>query len=176
MNPQFDEDDLVDVTDPTATAPNLSNSALDVDGNTYDDQGWYIQLATGEKALGESTVFYKTVYVTTFIPNLALDAGADPCMPGGLGKLYALNYLTGAAVLDFDGDDDKERTVSIGGGIPSKPVMVITQTGQKMFISVGSTTPDDSVVGEDFGAGIVAVDPLAPPANFFLLWWRELFG
>ena len=174
-DPEFDEDDLVDVTDPAATAPSLS-STLDVDSNRFVDQGWYIQLATGEKVLGEGTVFYRTLYITTFIPNLALDADADPCMPGGLGKLYALNYLTGGAILDFDGDDDTERTVSIGGGIPSKPVMVITGTGQKLFISVGSTNPDDSVQGEGFGAGIVAVDPLAPPANFFLLWWRELFS
>jgi type IV pilus assembly protein PilY1 len=173
-DPEFDEDDLVDVTDPTATVPSLG-STMDVDTNGFDDQGWFIQLATGEKALGEGTVFYRTLYITTFIPHAAL-ADSDPCMPGGLGTLYALNYLTGAAALNFDVDVDLERSVSLGGGIPSKPVMVITSTGQKLFISVGSTNPDDAVEGEDFGAGIVAVDPLSPPANFFLLWWRELFS
>jgi type IV pilus assembly protein PilY1 len=174
-DPEFDEDDLVDVTDPAATPPNLNDPTSNMDGNCCDDQGWYIQLTTGEKALGESTVFYKTLYITTFTPNGVL-ADADPCMPGGLGTFYALNYLTGAAVLDFDGDSDTERTVSIGGGIPSKPVMVITATGEKLFISVGSTMDDAAVQGEDFSAGIVAVDPLSPPANFFLLWWRELFS
>ncbi len=164
-NPEFNETNLVDVTDPTDPLPDINGT----------DNGWYIKLATGEKVLGESTVFYKTLYITTFTPNAAL-ADADPCMPGGLGTLWALNYLTGAAVLNFDADAELERTVSIGGGIPSKPVMVITETGQKLFISVGSTNPDAAVAGEGFGAGIVAVDPLAPPANFFLLWWRELIN
>jgi hypothetical protein len=96
-------------------------------------------------------------------------------LPGGVGKLHALNYLTGAAVLDFDSDGDTERSVSIGGGIPSKPVTVITATGEKLFISVGSTNPDsDDSTSETFYAGIVAVSPLAPPINFFQLWWKEI--
>ncbi|MEE9611436.1 MAG: PilC/PilY family type IV pilus protein, partial [Desulfatiglandales bacterium] len=43
------EIDLVDVTDPTATPPDLNNPAGDADGNGQVDQGWYIRLATGEK-------------------------------------------------------------------------------------------------------------------------------
>jgi Tfp pilus tip-associated adhesin PilY1 len=151
---------MVDVTTPAPVGP-----LPDLNGT---DQGWYLPLAAGEKVLAEGTVFYKTLYTTTFTPN------DDVCVPGGEGKLYALNYLTGQAVLDFVGDpEDKERCVSIGGSIPSKPVMVITSTGEKLFISVGSTNPD--ATSEDFGAGIVAIDPLSPPANYFLLWWRELF-
>ncbi len=166
------EDDLVDVTVETAAPPDLESSTGDVEPNGHVDQGWYIQLAAGEKVLSEGTVFYKTLYTTTFTPN------NDPCLPGGVGMLYAVHYLTGAAVLDFDdSDSDYERSVSLGGGIPSKPVMVITESGQKLFISVGSTNPDeDDTTSETFDAGIVAVDPLAPPMNFFYLWWRELIG
>jgi Tfp pilus tip-associated adhesin PilY1 len=153
----LEESDLVDVTDPAATLPDLSV-----------DQGWYIQMAAGEKVLAEGMVFYKTLYITTFTPN------NDPCLPGGVGKLYALHYSTGEAVLYF-GEASKTRSVSIGGGIPSKPVIVITEeTPPKLFISVGSTNPDDN--SESFDAGLVAVDPLAPPINFFYLWWVELIG
>jgi Tfp pilus tip-associated adhesin PilY1 len=118
--------------------------------------------------LAESLIFYKALYVTTFTPN------NDPCLPGGVGKMYALGHLTGQAVLTFGGAD-LTRSVAVGGGIPSKPVMVITAEGtQKLFVSVGSTNPD--ATSESFAAGIVAIDPLAPPLNFFYLWWKELIG
>ncbi|MGB5992621.1 MAG: PilC/PilY family type IV pilus protein, partial [Desulfobacterales bacterium] len=134
------ETELVDVTDPTATPPNLAT-----------DQGWYIRLvddsgnAVGEKVLTEGTVFCKTFYITTFTPN------NDPYVPGGDGKLYALSYLTGAAALDFNNDSNLERISTIGGGIPSKPVTLITCTGTKLLISVGSANPDTA--NPSLGAG-----------------------
>ena len=165
------EADLVDVTDPAAATPDLNS-----------DQGWYIRLvdssgdtevAAGEKVLAQGIVFYKTYYVTTFAPN------SDPCVPGGNAKIYALNYLTGEAVIKFtdldgDGIEDLTRSVVLGGGIPSKPVVVITSGGQKMFISLGSTNPD--AASQSIGAGIIEVDPLYPKHNFFYLWWRELLN
>jgi hypothetical protein len=165
----LDETHLVDVTDPAAAVPDLDNATGDVDINGISDKGWYIQLAAGEKVLAENTVFYKTVYMTTFTPN------NDPCLPGGVGKLYAMEYKTGAAVKDFDNDGGKERSTDIGGGIPSKVVTVITDTGGvKLFVSVGSTNPDPN--SEAFDAGVITVDPLTPKNNFFYLWWRELLN
>jgi type IV pilus assembly protein PilY1 len=159
------ESDLVDVTDPTATPPDLNNPTGDVDTNGQVDQGWYIRLATGEKVLEEGTVLYKVFYLTTYTPN------NDPCLPGGEGKFYALQYQTGAAVLTFGGADPT-RSVTVGGGIPSKPVTVITETGVKLLISVGTTNPDAQ--SQSVGAGILTKDPLFPDMNFFYKWWREL--
>ena len=165
--------ELVDVTDPSATPPNLNDPTSDADGNG-PDKGWYIRLvddsgnAVGEKVLAESTVFYKVFYITTFTPN------DDPCMPGGEGKLYALSYLTGGAAMDFDDDNTNDRSVIIGGGIPSKPVMIIRDSGTNLLISVGSTNPDDEC--EDVAAGVLVIDPVVPDTNFFYLWWRELFN
>jgi type IV pilus assembly protein PilY1 len=104
--------DLVNVTDTAATPPNLDSTTGDVDANSRIDKGWYINLATGEKVLAGNTVFYKTLYITTFLPN------DDPCLPGGEGKLYALKYKTGAAAL-FDANNDSilERSLFLGGGI-----------------------------------------------------------
>jgi Tfp pilus tip-associated adhesin PilY1 len=163
------EGDLVDVTDPAATLPNLNGST---------DQGWFIRLVdelgapAGEKVLARGVVFYKTYYFTTFTPN------NDPCVPGGNARLYALDYQTGAAVIAFtdtdgDGVDDLTRSVRLGGGIPSKPVTVITADSTKLFISVGSTNPN--AASQSVGAGIVALDPLYPKRNFFYLWWRQIF-
>jgi type IV pilus assembly protein PilY1 len=174
------ETNLVDVTDTAATPPDLDDTTGDVDMNNEYDQGWYIRLvdesgsAVGEKVLAQGTVFYKTFYITTFTPN------DDPCLPGGAGKLYALNYLTGGAVLfvgnDIDGDgiDDLTRSVMIGGGIPSRPVMVIHKKDQDLLISVGTTNPDPT--SESIEAGVIVVDPLAPKRNFFSIWWRQLFS
>ena len=174
------EADLVDVTDPFAAVPNLDLSDGDVNENSQYDQGWYIRLvdqnaaAVGEKVLAKSTVFYKTLYITTFTPN------NHPCLPGGEGRLYAVNYKTGRAVLfpggdiDGDGEADLTRSVSIGGGIPSKPVMIIKQDSRKILISIGSTTPE--ATSEILDAGIVRIDPLEQNKNFFIRWWRQLFG
>jgi Tfp pilus tip-associated adhesin PilY1 len=164
------EMNLVDVTNPTAAAPNLDIDG-DVDGNSETDMGWYLQLVDatgdgiGEKVLAKGSVFYKTYYLTTFVPS------TDPCVPGGDAKIFALNYKTGAAVLSFGGTD-LVRDKLIGGGIPSSPVPIITSHGQKLLISVGSTIP---VAGSDsFEAGILGIDPLAPEFNFYYLWWRQL--
>jgi type IV pilus assembly protein PilY1 len=176
------ETDLVDVTDPAAAVPNLNQTDGDVDSNSTYDQGWFIRLvdnsgdsevAEGEKVLGQGVAFYKTYYVTTFTPN------DDACVPGGNARLYAIDYLTGAAVIKFtdtdgDGEKDLTRSVLLGGGIPSKTVIVITQAGQKLFFSLGSTNPDAD--SKAVGAGIVGVDPLYPDRNFFYLWWRELLN
>ena len=165
--------DLVDVTDPTATPPDLSSASGDVDGNLSDDQGWYVRLvdesgnAVGEKILAEGVVFYKTFYITTFTPN------EDPCVPGGDGKLYALSHLTGSAVLYFDNDTNKDRSVTIGGGIPSKPVMLITKTGTKLLVSVGSSNPNAD--SPTTGAGVMNINPFLPPINFFYKYWKEVF-
>jgi Tfp pilus tip-associated adhesin PilY1 len=176
----FTEADLVDVTDPSAAVPNLDLTSGDVDINGQSDQGWYIRLvdqsatAVGEKVLAKSTIFYKTLYITTFTPN------NHPCLPGGEGKVYAVDYKTGAAVLflgsdiDGDGDADLTRNLSIGGGIPSKPVMVVSKTSRKLLISIGSTTPE--ATSEVLDAGVISIDPLVPTKNFFLLWWRQLFS
>ena len=173
------EADLVDVTDPAAAVPNLNHTNGDVDSNDRYDQGWFIRLvndsgiAAGEKVLAQGVVFYKTFYLTTFTPN------SDRCVPGGNANLYALDYLTGAPVIKFadtdgDGVNDLTRSLILGGGIPSKPVTVITERGTKLFISVGSTNPH--VTSQSIGAGIVSVDPLYPGRNFFYLWWQQIFN
>ena len=164
------ENDLVDMTNPLSTQPSLDNLSSDVNNDGRADQGWFIQLAAGEKVLAENTVFYKTVYLTTFTPNPV------PCVPGGDGRVYALQYKTSGNVLDFDTDGTKDRSTIIGGGIPSKTVIVITDTlvPAKMLISVGSTNPDPLSVS--FAAGVISIDPLTPDVNFIYRWWRELLN
>jgi type IV pilus assembly protein PilY1 len=164
--------DLVDVTNPIAAPINLTVSQ-DADSNGIVDRGWYIRLvdgsgnAVGEKVLAEGTVFYKTFYITTFTPN------RDSCVPGGEATLYALNHLTGEPVLDFDHDSNKDQKFTIGEGIPSKPVVLITRIKTKLLISVESANLD--VARPGLVAAIKNIDPLLPPINFFYRYWREVF-
>jgi len=118
------------------------------------DQGWYIILAPGEKVLSEGVVFLKAYYVTTFLP-------------GHGGALYALNYKTG------EGVDGTLRVIGEGDGLLSKPVVVINKTDQKLLVSASRINPAAGESGSA-GPGILAIEPSAPSANFFYLWWREL--
>jgi type IV pilus assembly protein PilY1 len=155
------ETDIVDITDPTDPLYRLPVLPI--------DNGFYLRLNQGEKVMSEGIVFYNVLYMTTFTPD-----ASDPCMPGGVGKLYALSYLTGEAVIDFTGDDVEDRSVILGGGIPSKPVMVIPpgDTPATIIISVGSTLPDAD--SEEDDAGPLTVPPNTPNLNFFYLWWKIL--
>jgi hypothetical protein len=77
----YSENDLVDMTNPLSTKPLLDNLSADVNNDGRIDQGWLIQLAAGEKVLAENTVFYKTIYLTTFaIPRPVSPAAMGVCM------------------------------------------------------------------------------------------------
>ena len=147
--------DLTDITDPTV--------ALDP-----TKKGWLLRLNSGEKVLSSGTVFAGTLYFTTFTPN------DDPCLPGGLASLYAVDYRDGSAVLNLDKDTEEvlERSIVIGGGIPSKTVIVISDGGQEMLISVGSVNPDEN--SPSLGAGIVQPDVLPEGGNLNIIRWREV--
>ena len=139
----FTEEDLIDVTENVGTTPDFSVH-----------QGWYIRLAEGEKVSSEGVVFLKTFYVTTY-------------QPAEGGTLYALNYKTGESVSRF-----LNRKVWQGGGILSKPVIVIHDKSQKLLTSRGAGQPGSE--SPSVGPGILVVEPAAPPSNFFYLWWKEL--
>jgi len=163
---------LVDVTnETTAPTPKLDNETADVDSNGYIDKGWFFYLSPGEKVLSESVVFAGILYATGFMPN------NDVCLPGGAARLYGVDYKTGAGALG----NSNVRNVDIGGGIPSRPVVVIKEPGDPiLLISVGSTTPDDEDAppedeSKSSGHGIKGV-ALPPGSKFNLLWWLEFFN
>lgn len=141
----WQEADLVDVTAPDATLPDLAVN-----------QGWFIRLAEGQKVLSEGVVFSGAYYVSTYAPSQ--DQGQL-----GVATLYTFKYKTAEA---FSGSS---RSVVVGGSIPSKPVVAITPTRQKLFVSVGKTNPAPGV--DNVGAGILTLNPPNPPSNLFFLWW-----
>ena len=83
----------------------------------------------------------------------------DPCVPNrGTARVYAVNYLTGEAVFNYDTSNDSgystetnkralgnegqilkrsDRFNTIGSGIPSGVVVIINAEGEGALIGVG---------------------------------------
>ena len=128
--------------------------------NSY---GWFIKLdqSIGEKSLAYPTLFNGVGYFTTYAPTTT--AVVDPCSTGnlGTGALYALNSVTGEAVVNYYAANDSDytslyssnqRATAYGGivlqrvdrkmalppGIPSGLVLVMDSSGKLGgFVGVG---------------------------------------
>jgi type IV pilus assembly protein PilY1 len=144
-------------------------------------QGFYIRLLakdpsapTGssatEKVLSAADVFNKLVYFTSFTPTSTSACGSG----GGTAKLYAIQMLTGYAALDWahgaapltTTDASVTRSKDIGTGIPSRPVVVITDTGTTITTSVIAATTSQQLPS----------NPAPPPTSMRqVLYWREMF-
>jgi type IV pilus assembly protein PilY1 len=158
------EDDLVNVTanliqDGTEQERADTLNAL----NSHD--GWYINLAEnpGEKVLAPSITYFGAAYLSTFTPT-----AGDPfdlCYVGeGTARLYALDYKTAAAVLNFDTSSDDldkgDRSKVIGAAIPSGMVIAIIQGESTSFIGVG---------------GGISTSDIVHPTAITRIYWRQSF-
>jgi type IV pilus assembly protein PilY1 len=159
-----------DMTDVTANTLQLGNTTAGQINAILDElkvkYGWYIQLeSTGEKSLAPATLFNEVAYYTTYAPTSAV--AVDPCMPGnaGAGSVYAVNYLTGEAVVDYNASNNalysslkasnlrattqngavlqkNDRSVTLPPGIPSGLVLVINASGELGgIIGAGGSLP-----------------------------------
>jgi len=158
------EADLVDVTanlvqDGTDQQRTDTLEAL----NTH--QGWYINLQdnAGEKVLAPGVVYFGVVYLTSFTPTAG--SAVDPCYVGeGTARLYALNYKTAAAVLNFDTTNDtldkNDRSKIIGSAIPSGVVIAIIRGMGTSYIGVGGGIFTSDVINR---------------AAITRMYWRQLF-
>jgi type IV pilus assembly protein PilY1 len=140
-------------------------------------KGWYIELENaGEKVVSSPRVYGGVVYFTTYTPTgtSPIDPN-DPCAAStvrGVGRLYALNYKTGAAVHEFSStpetDHDghtvtlgkQDRSMSVGTAIPSAPVIAILSGGARLFIGVEG--------------GIVSL-PTVATQEMYRYYWNQIF-
>ncbi len=119
-------------------------------------QGWFIQLSTDEKVLDGAEVFHSVVYFTTYTP-----ADTEVCGAAyGTARLYAVNMEAGQPTEDWDNDGDKERSEDVGTGIPSKPKVMLDDSGARLI----TTTTSEEVTDE----------PL-PDSDVRVRYWREVF-
>jgi type IV pilus assembly protein PilY1 len=97
-------------------------------------QGWYVPMASNEKVLASADVFNSIVFFTTFTPTTVAICGGG----GGDAKLYSINMTTGDAALNLTngtvltpGTAALTMAKSIGTGIPSKPIIIMSQSGNQ---------------------------------------------
>lgn len=156
--------------------------------NSPTSSGWFIDLnqRAGEKVLASPLAFNKVVYFTTYTPNPS--ASINPCEPGNLGisRLYAVNYKTGEAVLNFNNvttapsthndnqstannaralsKDGKvlrrdDRSINLGVGIPSGLVVIMPPGGDAELL-IGC------------GGGLCSEDPV-PGGTIIPVYWMQ---
>jgi len=107
------ESNLVDVTSTNGTAAN----------------GWFFRLASNEKVLDPANVFNSDVLFSSFTPTSIVTCTSG----GGTAKLYSVLMTSGYAAIDFStgtaltsSDASTTRSTTIGQGIASMPVVIVT--------------------------------------------------
>jgi type IV pilus assembly protein PilY1 len=158
------ENDLVDVTD-NLIQLGTAEQKQQVRNLLNSKKGWFIRLPnSGEKVVSSPRVYAGVVYLTTYTPAQD-DVSNDPCETSGAngqGRLYALDFKTGASVTNFsdstetDGEGNtitlgiNDRSKVIGTAIPSAPVITILRGGAHIFVGVeGGVSSLPVVAGQD---------------------------
>ena len=90
------EEDLVDIT------PNVTNTSVSTEA-----RGWKLELRLnggwlGEKVLAEALTANGVILFPTYQP--VSPTLANPCIPNGLNRVYAMSADTGKPAVDFNGD------------------------------------------------------------------------
>ncbi len=91
--------------------------------------GWFFRLASSEKVLDPANVFNMDVLFSSFTPVTTASCVGG----GGTAQLYSVQMQTGYAAIDFgtgtalsSTDASATRSTSIGEGIASMPIVIVT--------------------------------------------------
>ncbi|MCX5735129.1 MAG: PilC/PilY family type IV pilus protein, partial [candidate division NC10 bacterium] len=145
--------------------------------------GWYLPLATSEKTLAASNVFNFVSFFNTFTPSTTVACGTG----GGDAKTYSMQMTTAYAAMDWSTNQfyatssgssggsgsssslsnaSNTRSKSIGTGIPSKPIVIISDTGVAVTTTVVTATTSQQLPS----------NPAPPPTSMRnILYWKENF-
>ncbi len=121
-----------------------ADNSISINQDGFDDadrqRGWYLRLPTeGEKVLSPAVTNKGAIIFTTLVPEvLTTGDGIDQCAaPATYGRLYALNIVTGKAILNLNstndsGDntvinDNDVRSTAITKVIPGKPHLIFNE-------------------------------------------------
>jgi type IV pilus assembly protein PilY1 len=167
----------------TTTSPYALTNLQDVSScgtttcTTYDNtsttyKGYYITLpGTGEKILSDSTVFGSILYFTTYTPPTA---SSTTCNQEGTASLYAISYTSGAGA--FSGSGSSSRSMNIGTGIPSAPVISMRPGGSSiadLYVTVSSGFVSDGT-NTGMNTGRVNFNPPGMSNRTNILYWKDM--
>ncbi len=160
------KDDTTMANGSTLTESNLANISA---SDTTPTQGWFFLLGSDEKVLAAADVFNMIVFFSSFIPTTTTACGTG----GGTAIQNAVQMLTGYAAVDFalgvellTTGASATRGKIIGTGIPSKPVILLTESEGTISTSVIVATTSQQLPS----------NPVPPPSAMRkVLYWREVF-
>ncbi|HNU84704.1 MAG TPA: PilC/PilY family type IV pilus protein [Syntrophales bacterium] len=125
--------------------------------------GWYMNLSgSGEKVLGEATVFGGSVYFTTYMPGGV--GVTDPCNAAGTAKLYGVAYIEGAGSLTGNA-----RSITLGVGIPTAPTLSLNpySPNPDLYVTVSGGSGTGSTTMR------APVNPSGASNRTNILHWRD---
>jgi len=137
--------------------------------------GYNVDSHLGEKILSKPSLYYNTVYFTSYQPS-----SNDPCNPNGNGYVYALDYLDGTSALNLNtGNDtadpvrdvtDRYRKYTGIQGIPSG-FNIVTRNGHaEAMASMGGKIVGP---GENTPGGVPPYEIPSPGFGLELYYWFE---
>ena len=105
-------------------------------------------------------------YFSTYTPDAGGGGGgSDPCATStvrGVGRLYALDYQTGASRHDWSNEEEidgdlvtvtlgkKDRAIAIGTAIPSAPVIAILKGTARIYQGIeGGVASKEAILTPD---------------------------
>ena len=132
------ESDLLDIA--SSTAPSAT---------TVPDNGWFLELAKGERIITDSISINGVIFFTTFNPNNAISGpntcgNSSKCALGpGTARLYRVLYSTGNPYIGSDRGESQTQ-----GGFLSEPVYFQSKDQQgNVFYTTENTVKTENAPG-----------------------------
>jgi type IV pilus assembly protein PilY1 len=144
-NKAFSNTSTLDAASIGSTGGDRTITAASATGNS---DGWYVNLGdsspTGERVLSRPEVVFGSLVFTTFEPD------DDPCAPGGQRRIYVVDALTGAGLLDQICPNC--AVIDVGLGAPVDPAIVIRPPAERDAPD-DADVPDNPFDPDDGGSG-----------------------
>lgn len=152
--------------------------------NHPSNRGWFMRFdkdindnVNGEKIVSSPVVYAGVVYFTTYVPEKAEGTTTtldDPCEASGArgsGFLYALDYDTGAAAINWDPNND------IAGGNGEDDELIKERSDRRKELDTQGIPPQPVIVVQEGGATIITGFDKEKPAidpNLLRRYWRQM--
>ena len=150
----------------TLTESSLANVTS---SNASAAAGWFFLMGTNEKVLAPANVFNMDVLFSGFTPTAVVTCTSG----GGTAKLYSVQMNTGYAAMNFSTghaltstDATVARGITIGSGIASMPVVIVTPPA-------GSGAASAAAITATTNQQLPSTPVPAPPFLKQVRSWRE---
>jgi type IV pilus assembly protein PilY1 len=148
---------------PPQSLPLGESTLLDITGDSScadvgSNDGFFFEVADGEKFVTATDIFFYYVFAATFTPEV----NTDPCAAAGRATLYAFKVYCGEGLFE-DAGGNPITTIDLGDGMPTDPKVSLSgeEGGSRVFIN-----KKDEVLSKDTGFNL---DDSTGQA-----YWREL--